>query len=162
MHWAQIWKCLTLIVVANGTPVIVRRISGGKCAQAIDFGYTLRDARSIFGPSKTVRGLLCSIAASVSTAPVLGLDWLVGLLAGASAMAGDLFSSFVKRRMGFRPSERATGLDQIPESLIPATACANALGLNWLDVLVITGAFFAVSILLSRILYGLSIRRRPY
>ena len=43
-------------------------------------------------------------------------------MAATMAMVGDLLSSFVKRRLKFQPSSRATGLDQIPES---STSGAN-------------------------------------
>ncbi len=77
-------------------------------------------------------------------------------------MAGDLFSSFVKRRLGLPASERATGLDQVPESLLPALVCAYGLELEWLDVVIVTGIFFVGEIALSRLLYTLHVRARPY
>jgi CDP-archaeol synthase len=52
----------------------------------------------------------------------------------ATAMAGDLLSSFVKRRFGLAPSSKATGLDQIPEALFPLLACRSALSLTALDI----------------------------
>ena len=39
----------------------------------------------------------------------------IGLLVAATAMAGDLLSSFLKRRLALAPSSQAIGLDQIPE-----------------------------------------------
>jgi hypothetical protein len=39
------------------------------------------------------------------------------------AMLGDLFSGFVKRRLGMGPSDKALGLDYVPESLLPLLAC---------------------------------------
>ena len=50
---------------------------------------------------------------------MIGLDWRIGALVAAMAMLGDLFSSFLKRRMGLAPSRQAIGLDQIPESCFP-------------------------------------------
>ena len=77
-------------------------------------------------------------------------------------MGGDLLSSFIKRRLGLETSARATGLDQIPESLIPALLCARDLGLDWLDVATATVAFVIGELILSKILYRLHIRKRPY
>jgi hypothetical protein len=76
-------------------------------------------AKQLFGPSKTLRGLVVSVVATTLSAPALGLAWTTGLLAGAAAMAGDLGSSFIKRRMGLPSSSRALGLDQVPEALLP-------------------------------------------
>src|SRR6478736_778738 len=50
------------------------------------------------------------------------------------AMAGDLFSSFVKRRLHLASSSMAIGLDHIPESLFPLLASRWLLPLNILDI----------------------------
>jgi hypothetical protein len=78
------------------------------------------------------------------------------------AMAGDLFSSFVKRRLGLPPSSMALGLDQIPESLFPLLACRLLLPLTWLDIGVAVVLFFVGELVLSRILFKLHVRDRPY
>ena len=86
----------------------------------------------------------------------------MGAIVGAVAMAGDLASSFVKRRLALPPSSRATGLDQIPESLFPLLAASALLPLSALDIVVATLAFFLGEIVLSRLLYKWRIRDRPY
>jgi CDP-archaeol synthase len=70
------------------------------------------------------------------------LAWTTGLLVGAAAMAGDLFSSFLKRRLDLPPSSKATGLDQVPESLIPLLACRAVVDLYTADIVVGVGMFF--------------------
>jgi CDP-2,3-bis-(O-geranylgeranyl)-sn-glycerol synthase len=77
-------------------------------------------------------------------------------------MVGDLCSSFIKRRLGFEPSSRATGLDQIPESLLPALLGRWLLALPAGDVVAVTATFFVGEIVLSRILFRLKLRDRPY
>jgi CDP-2,3-bis-(O-geranylgeranyl)-sn-glycerol synthase len=77
-------------------------------------------------------------------------------------MAGDLFSSFVKRRLNLAPSARASGLDQVPESLFPLLACRNALALSVPDIAVGVAIFFAGEVVLSLLLYKAHIRDRPY
>jgi hypothetical protein len=77
-------------------------------------------------------------------------------------MAGDLFSSFLKRRLRLPPRARATGLDQLPESLLPLLACREALSLTTLDVAVIAGLFFLGEIILSPLLFKIHLRDRPY
>jgi hypothetical protein len=162
MHWTEIGQALILITVANGAPVIVKRILGERCSQPLDAGILWRDRRAAFGPSKTFRGLIASVLTTALIAPIFRVGWIVGLAVGLAAMAGDLLSSFLKRRLGIPPSARATGLDQIPESLFPGLVCMPALDLNWTDVLVISCVFFAGEIVLSCILYALHIRARPY
>ncbi len=88
--------------------------------------------------------------------------WEVGALIGTVAMLGDLSSSFIKRRMGLPASAKATGLDQIPESLFPLLACGLVLPLTILDVVAATILFFVGDLALSRLLFTLNLRERPY
>ena len=77
-------------------------------------------------------------------------------------MAGDLFSSFLKRRMHLLPSSRSTGLDQIPEALVPLLLCRHTLSLTALDIAVGVAIFFVGEVLLSVLFYKLHLRERPY
>ena len=77
-------------------------------------------------------------------------------------MAGDLFSSFCKRRLGLPPSSRASGLDQIPESLLPLLACRDLLGLAAADIAACVVLFVVGEVVLSRVLFALRLRDRPY
>jgi CDP-2,3-bis-(O-geranylgeranyl)-sn-glycerol synthase len=79
-----------------------------------------------------------------------------------SAMAGDIASSFVKRRMGLPPSSMAIGLDQIPEALFPLLAARLLLPVTIVDVAVGTAIFLAGSLVVSRILFTLGVRDEPY
>lgn len=77
-------------------------------------------------------------------------------------MAGDMLSSFVKRRMKLPASSRANGLDQIPESLLPLWVSRQLLSLTFLDIAAIVEGFVIGEVLLSRVLYAWRIRDRPY
>jgi CDP-diglyceride synthetase len=71
---------------------------------------------------------------------LVGWSWLLGLAIACAAMAGDLFSSFLKRRLGLPPSAQVPLLDEIPESFFPALVAKAWLGLDWTDVgLIVTG-----------------------
>ena len=155
-------KLLLLLAVANGAPVLAKKAWGRTPAQPLDAGLLFLDRRPVFGPTKTVRGVLVSIAATAAIAPLIGIAWWLGALIGATAMAGDLLSSFIKRRLNRPPSSRATGLDHIPESLLPLLACQHALMLTVADIGVVVGAFFAGAVVLSRLLYRLGLRDEPY
>jgi hypothetical protein len=128
----------------------------------IDGGLILRDGHPLLGRSKTWRGLAASVLLAVCAAEVIGLPWQAGALAGASAMAGDCVSSFIKRRFGLEPSSMALGLDQFPESLLPAAACSVYLPLGPLDVVATVLAFFVGELALSRLLFAIRLRDRPY
>jgi len=108
-----------------------------------------------------MRGLQ-AILVTTAGAPLIGLDWKIGVLVGVLAMMGDLLSSFIKRRFAMASSSQATGLDQIPESLLPVLVCRGALTLTVLDILVIILLFFVGEVLLSRLLFRYGLRDRPY
>lgn len=162
LQTGPILEVLMLLALANGAPIAAKRVLGDRLARPVDGGLRLPDGRPLLGSSKTVRGLVVALAATTLGAVLLGEPWTLGLIVGAAAMAGDLLSSFVKRRLGLAPSARATGLDQIPEALLPALAAMQAMGLTWMDVAAIVAVFFAGGIVLSRWLYRLGFRDRPH
>jgi CDP-diglyceride synthetase len=162
MHLEALIKILVLVTVANAAPVLAKRLFEDRLAYPVDGNLKWFDGNPLFGSSKTVRGIVLSLAATAAAAPLLGLQISTGLLAAASAMAGDLLSSFTKRRLGLAPSSRATGLDQIPEALLPLLACSWALGLNALDIVMGVAAFMIGGMVLSRVFYRLRLRDRPY
>jgi CDP-2,3-bis-(O-geranylgeranyl)-sn-glycerol synthase len=153
---------MVLLAVANGTPVIAAKILGNNSALPLDGNVILSDGKPLFGSSKTLRGVLLSILLTTACAPLIGLDWVVGSVVALAAMTGDLFSSFVKRRLGMSDSSQFTGLDQIPESLLPLLVCMFLLPLTLIDVAIVTTIFFVGALVLSRILFKLNIRDRPY
>jgi CDP-2,3-bis-(O-geranylgeranyl)-sn-glycerol synthase len=162
MQYLLILQLLILLIVANGAPVVAKLLLGSRFSRPLDRNLDLSDGRHLFGRSKTIRGVLFSVLATTLSAPLLGFGFGMGAVVGATAMAGDLCSSFLKRRLGLLPSSKATGIDQIPESLFPALACWHALSLTAIDVLAVTAIFMAGEILLSRILFRLHVRDRPY
>ena len=162
MHLTELFKILMLSALANGAPIAAKKILGSRYSYPADGGMTFADGRPLFGPSKTVRGLFASILVTTACAPLIGLDANIGAIAAVAAMAGDLFSSFVKRRLDFPPSSQAIGLDQVPESLFPMLACRHALALSWVDSVLGLAVFFAGELILSRLLYHFRLRDRPY
>src|SRR6266403_1712627 len=130
MHFLHILQLLALLTLANGTPIVAKRIFGSRFARPLDGGIIFFDGRPLFGHSKTIRGILISVLITMASAPLIGLDLTIGAIVAGSAMAGDLFSSFLKRRLNFPPSRQALGLDQVPESLFPMLACRGALSLT--------------------------------
>jgi hypothetical protein len=162
MHLLAIAQLLVLLTLANGSPVIAKQVLGDRFSYPLDLNWKFVDGKPLFGSSKTIRGVLIAIVVTAAAAPLLGLRFETGLLAGAAAMAGDLFSSFVKRRLSRPPSSRATGLDQIPEALFPLLACRAALALSALDILLACAIFFVGELLLSRLLFRIHIRDEPY
>jgi CDP-archaeol synthase len=155
-------QLLILLTLANGTPVVAKKLFGDRFGQPFDGGARFFDGRPLFGRSKTLRGIVLALVVTALGAPLVGVDWHIGLLIGATAMAGDLLSSFAKRRMGLEPSSRALGLDQIPESLFPMLAGAGIYGLSIADIAAGVALFFVGELVMSRVLYRLRLRDRPY
>ena len=151
-----------LVLLANGTPIVARKIFGPRFARPLDGGIIFFDGRPFFGASKTMRGIVVSILITTAIAPFIGLDLTIGVIVASSAMAGDLFSSFVKRRLNFPPSSQALGLDQVPESLFPMLACRDALSLTIADIALGVGIFFIGELILSRLLFRAHLRDEPY
>ena len=162
MHPWPIMQLLVLLMLANGTPLAAKKILGDRLSFPLDGGVGFVDGRPLFGRSKTIRGIVLAVLATTAGAPLIGVDWQMGLLVGGLAMAGDLASSFLKRRLDLPPSSRASGLDQVPEALFPLLACRNPLALSFADIGAAVGLFFIGEVVLSRILYAFRLRDRPY
>lgn len=157
-----ILKLLALLMLANGTPVIARNGFGGRFAWPLDGGIKAFDGQPLFGSSKTVRGVVLSVLVTGAGGALMGLGWKAGVVIGTLSMLGDLFSSFLKRRMKLPPSSRALGLDQVPESLFPLLACQGLLGLTVTEIVTVVAIFFAGDVVFSPLFYKWKIRKRPY
>jgi CDP-archaeol synthase len=155
-------QLLTLLVVANGAAVVAKKLLGETLARPLDGGVLFVDGRPVFGPAKTIRGVVVSILATAICGALVGLGWRVGVLIATFALAGDLFSSFVKRRLNLASSSMAIGLDHIPESLLPLLASRLLLPLSILDVVLGTTIFVVGALILSPLLFKLNLRDEPH
>jgi hypothetical protein len=155
-------QLLLLVLIANGAPVIARHLFGRRWGRPLDGGRLFADGRPWLGPSKTIRGVLAALLCTSVAAVLIGLPANTGAQVAAGAMLGDLLSSFIKRRLGIPSSDMALGLDQIPEVLIPALLVRTQLGITLAGVAGVVTAFVVLELLLSRLLFALNIRRRPF
>ncbi|HHJ18002.1 MAG TPA: CDP-archaeol synthase [Gammaproteobacteria bacterium] len=155
-------KLLMLALLANGTPVLVKRLLGQRFSRPVDGGLRFIDGQPLFGRSKTLRGIVVAVPVTSAGAWLMELGWEIGALFGAASLTGDLLSSFSKRRMKLAPSSRATGLDQIPEVLLPLLVCQPLLELTVLQIVAVVVLFFASDVFLSPLFFRLKIRDRPY
>lgn len=153
---------LLLLLAANSAPVLAKRLLGNRWSSPIDGGRRLPDGRPLLGASKTWRGLVAGVVTAAAVAPLLGYGAVFGAVFGGASLAGDLISSFIKRRLGIASSGRATGLDQIPEALLPLLYARSALGLELVDLVLLTLVFLGGSLVLSRLAFRLGIREQPY
>jgi voltage-gated potassium channel Kch len=153
---------LILILTANGTPIVLDDLMGRRWAWPLDGHLRFPHGRRLLGSSDTARGLVGAVVLTTIVAVFLGLPAQTGALVGIFAMVGDVVSSFVKRRMGLASGDKAIVLDQVPESLFPLLAVMDSHGLEWLDVALLVLAFTLSSLLVSRILFRLKLRKRPH
>lgn len=160
--WVGIIQALLLLLVANGAPLIVRKIVGEHWGYPVDMGLTWFDHQRLLGGSKTWRGLLASMVATGCMASGMGLGISTGMLFGALSMGGDLLASFLKRRRGHAESSRARGLDTVPESLLPLWALNDRLPLDVIGIALVMGIFFLIEEFVSPLLYKWHIRNQPY
>jgi hypothetical protein len=162
MHPLAVVQVLALLLLANSAPVVAKKVLGDRWAWPIDFGTELPDGHRLFGASKTIRGVMLAVVFGWVGAPLIGLEPDLGAQVALLAMAGDLLSSFLKRRLSLPASSRAIGLDQIPESLLPQLVCIEPLGLTALDVVAGVMIFLVGGLLISRLLFRLNLRDQPY
>jgi CDP-diglyceride synthetase len=159
--WSS-FRLLLLLGVANTAPLIAKRLFGSHCLAPLDGGLIFFDGRPLLGSSKTIRGLVAAVITTALGASLLGVPATVGALLGGGAMLGDSIASFIKRRLGITSSGRSTGLDQIPEALLPLLILKSILGLSFAQIVAITFAFFVLEIPLASISHRLGLRDQPY
>ena len=159
---AEFLQLLSLIIIAKGSPILIRWLLNDAFNLAVDFGQKLPDNRRIFGSSKTWRGIFTALVATTVAAWFFGYPAETGMLIATYAMFGDLFSSFIKRRLSMRTSSMAPFLDQVPESLFPALMLMEVFNLNIMAVMLLVLTFVILELGLSHILYRWGIRKRPY
>jgi CDP-2,3-bis-(O-geranylgeranyl)-sn-glycerol synthase len=147
-----IYQLLLLLVIANATPVIASLLAGRRWNWPLDGGCLFLDHKPLLGPSKTLRGIFAAVVATALVAPLFGFGFAEGALFALLAMAGDLCSSFLKRRLGITSSRSVPLLDQLPEALLPLWGLQTTLGATVNEMLAAVALFVAVDLLLSRLI----------
>lgn len=163
LEWKRDILLLLTLGCCNSLPIAASLCFKERFSLPVDFGALWFDKRPLFGPHKTWRGVISSIlgtAAVCSLFPFPGA-WM-GAKIAALSMAGDLISSFVKRRSGLRPGHSVIGLDQCVEAFLPLWGIKGGLNLGWFDILLIVLVFFSLELIISPVLYRFHIRHDPY
>lgn len=155
-------ETLILILVANGSPVLISFLLSHRMSLPIDLGLKLKDQQYLFGKTKTWRGLVASLVTTVLASFFITGGFQAGLIIASLAMSGDLLSSFIKRRLKKESSSEALLLDQIPESLFPALGMMLIIKLDLIQVIEIVIAFTIIELILSQAPYHRGIRKPPY
>ena len=162
---------------ANMAPVIFKdRFK--RFAVPIDNGAMFR-GKPLFGSHKTVRGLIIGILVAVIIAGLQFLlykspffqklsftdyaKWaLFGFLMGSGALIGDLFKSFIKRRVGIRPGARFIPFDQIDFVIGALLFSLLAVGITWAIALTCIALSFVLHIGTNHLAFWLKIRNEKW
>ncbi|MEJ2689490.1 MAG: CDP-archaeol synthase [Deltaproteobacteria bacterium] len=111
---------LLFLLWCNFLPPLATLTFGRHFDIAIDGGLRLLDGEPLFGPHKTVRGILAALLGSLIFIPFLATySWFDIPLAALFVCLGDLTSSFIKRRLHRASGHESPLLDQIFEGLLP-------------------------------------------
>jgi len=140
-------KVAVFLLWVNFLPPLANIIWGERFNRPIDCSRLWFDQHPIFGDHKTIRGVLVSLLGGMAFAPLLGVAFQVAAAAALLAMAGDLLSSFIKRRSNMPSGRSVIVLDQIFESLFPTLFLRGFLQLSWAQILIILLCFIPVAYL---------------
>ncbi len=153
-------KSLALLLFVNFVPPALALKLRRRWDCPLDLGRRFVDGRPLFGPHKTLRGLAGSVIGGGLGGLLLGLPLWLGLATGLASMAGDLLTSFIKRRLGKTSGQDVPGLDQFLEGFLAVLVLAYALPLGFAaSTLVLTG--FCLSAYYSSVWYKDVFYSRP-
>ncbi|MDX9797949.1 MAG: CDP-2,3-bis-(O-geranylgeranyl)-sn-glycerol synthase [Methanofastidiosum sp.] len=126
--------------IANMAPAVW---GGGP---SLDGGRLFFDGKRLFGKGKTIKGAVVGILAGVIISlvqhivlpfPSFGYALLRGFLMGTGAIVGDLFGSFIKRRVNIETGDSAPLLDQL-DFMLGVIVFMYPLGLPSLEIVLIS------------------------
>lgn len=168
---AQILLFILPAYCANGAPVVGVRLIGR--STPLDRGARAWDGRRILGDGKTLEGLLMGVAMGTiagliihSFIPGIYRSSLEPFMLSVGAMAGDLFGSFVKRRLGLERGRPAPGLDQLGFLAFALLFSIFTFGPpRWLDALTLILLVAVTAILhigTNYLAYLLKLKAEPY
>ncbi len=147
---ATIALLVGLLLWINFLPPFARLLWGERFAAPVDGGRRFRDGRPLFGSHKTWRGIGFATFGALAWAPFLPLAWWEPAVVALAAMAGDVLTSFVKRRLDTPPGASRVVLDQFLEALFPAAYLAARLDLAPWQAAAVVLAFVILAFFGSR------------
>lgn len=152
-------KILFLLWLINFAPPFMAHLCGSRWNAPLDDGRNHRDGRPLLGPHKTKRGFLAALIMGGVAGFAMGFSWWAGLVCALLSMAGDLLSSYIKRRRNLPSGSLVPGLDQVFEGAFPLffLAVLHGFGIGMLLVLTLAfvvgaywGSWFLKEVLLTK------------
>lgn len=126
-----LFKVTILILLINGAPPILALLFPRVGNQPLDQNYRFWDNRAFFGKHKTIRGFIGGVFTGGVLGYLLGFPFSISLLAGLLSMLGDIFSSFIKRRLGLAEGANVPLLDQCFEGAFPLLLFHRMYAFPW-------------------------------
>ncbi|NHI83365.1 MAG: CDP-2,3-bis-(O-geranylgeranyl)-sn-glycerol synthase [Candidatus Thorarchaeota archaeon] len=167
--------------IANATPVI---FGGG---QSIDGGRTLRDGRRLLGDGKTIRGFLAGVFFGILTGvsqnmiaphllPLLAqfvkvtsnMEYVLfmtipsAVLLSLGALIGDIFGSFLKRRINLESGAPSPMLDQLGFMIMGLLFAYPVLQPEPIFVVILILVTLAIHWISNALGYLLGLKRNPW
>lgn len=139
----------------------------------IDFGKSYK-GRRILGDGKTWRGFICGILGGTIAGFIMGrfqsnitfylpeMNIVLGFMLGTGAMIGDLFGSFVKRRMGYGRGANVPLLDMFDYVLGAFLFAAVVTDVNKIYLLIIIIVTIPFHIIANYVAYTLKLKKNPW
>lgn len=148
----EFFQLLSLIIVANGAPVVARLLLGNRFNAPIDNGTMLADRHLLFGSSKTWRGVAAALLATTACGLIFDYPAQTGIQIAGAAISGDLLTSFIKRRLALPPNTEMPLFDQAAESLFPALLMMQSFHLAPIDIAWLIIVFSVLDLIVTRML----------
>ncbi len=157
--------------VANMAPLIANKIPGlNQWKTPLDLGTRI-NGQPIFGPNKTVRGVVSGTVAALITGLVLfqlysfpyefGIFVIGTTLMGLGALLGDAIESFFKRKAGIKPGNSWFPFDQL-DYIIGGLVLSYFVLLPPFElVLRVAVLYFGLHLLISYVGYLLGFKQQP-
>jgi uncharacterized protein len=123
---------LFLLLFINSIPFIFIATFPRAGKWPLDNNRIFIDGFRLLGRHKTIAGFSSGVLAGAFGGILLGFPAWAGFVAGLLSMAGDSFSSFLKRRLGAPEGANLPILDQVFESGIPLLFFHYFLPIGWL------------------------------
>ena len=139
------FKILILLLLINGAPPVIAFLFPGIARHPVDCGLKFFDGYPVLGKHKTITGFLSGTLTGCIFGFMLGFPLMIGLLAGFLGMAGDSFTSFIKRRLNIASGSDVFSLDQFLEGLFPLLILHRFYSLSWNQTLVLLFLFIIMA-----------------
>lgn len=140
-------KIAAFLLWVNFLPPLASFFCGERFNWPIDGNRLWVDKKPVLGSHKTFRGVICSIFGGVAVSSLVGISWHIAIYCALLAMAGDLTSSFIKRRLNIACGNNVVVLDQLFESLLPTLFLGHILHLFWYQVVATVFLFIVIALL---------------